>query len=119
MQAQPSQPRAGSRKEGKRKRDDPMPENSSQALQSLRRHGGAAMSVSELLQHASEFARDSIGSKCLQNFLEASSTEGKQRLAQTLMHDVLKLANHPHGCRVVQKVLEEVPTDTQVSFSTA
>ena len=56
-----------------------------------------------------------FGNFVLQKLLEIGSVEVKRVFAEQLVGDVLRLSLHAHGCRVIQKVLEEVSTDQQVA----
>jgi pumilio RNA-binding family len=105
----------GRRRERRGKSDVPS-EHASLALQNLRSHGERAVSGDELLENGLEFAQDSAGSKRLQHVVASGPADWNVQLAQVLQMDVLRLTLHPHGCRVVQKLLEELPTAAQVVF---
>jgi len=58
---------------------------------------------------------DVFGNYVIQKFFEFGTTEQKQTLAQRVRGHVLALALHMYGCRVIQKALESIPADMQVS----
>ena len=73
----------------------------------------------KLLPQAAELTTDVFGNFVLQKLLEIGSVEVKRVFAEQLVGDVLRLSLHAHGCRVIQKVLEEVSTDQQVPYLSA
>lgn len=56
------------------------------------------------------------GNYVIQKFFEFGLQEHKQTLAQKLNGQVLPLALQMYGCRVIQKALESIPSDMQVTF---
>jgi len=58
---------------------------------------------------------DVFGNYVIQKFFEFGTTEQKQTLAQRVRGHVLALALHMYGCRVIQKALESIPADMQVT----
>jgi len=74
-----------------------------------------ALIFSEILSAAYSLMMDVFGNYVIQKFFEFGTTEQKQTLAQRVRGHVLALALHMYGCRVIQKALESIPADMQVS----
>jgi len=74
-----------------------------------------ALIFSEILAAAYGLMMDVFGNYVIQKFFEFGTTEQKQTLAQRVRGHVLALALHMYGCRVIQKALESIPADMQVS----
>jgi len=73
------------------------------------------MVFNEILSAAYSLMTDVFGNYVIQKFFEFGTQEQKQTLAQRLRGHVLPLALQMYGCRVIQKALESIPPDMQVS----
>ena len=74
------------------------------------------MVFNEILGAAYSLMTDVFGNYVIQKFFEFGTTEQKQALAQRIRGHVLPLALQMYGCRVIQKALESIPPEHQVSF---
>ena len=75
-----------------------------------------ALIFNEILSAAYSLMMDVFGNYVIQKFFEFGTTDQKQTLAQRVRGHVLALALHMYGCRVIQKALESIPADMQVSW---
>ena len=57
---------------------------------------------------------DVFGNYVIQKFFEHGTPEQKRTLALRVKGNVLTLALHMYGCRVIQKALESIPPEMQV-----
>lgn len=73
------------------------------------------MVFNEILSAAYSLMTDVFGNYVIQKFFEFGSPDQKQTLAQRVRGHVLPLALQMYGCRVIQKALESIPADMQVS----
>lgn len=73
------------------------------------------MVFNEILNSAYSLMTDVFGNYVIQKFFEFGISEQKQTLAQRLRGHVLPLALQMYGCRVIQKALETIPSEMQVS----
>ena len=62
---------------------------------------------------------DVFGNYVIQKFFEFGSTEQQETLASRVRGHVLPLALQMYGCRVIQKALESIPLEMQVTGSLA
>ena len=74
-----------------------------------------SMVFQEILTAAYSLMTDVFGNYVIQKFFEYGSSEQKQTLAQRVRGHVLPLALQMYGCRVIQKALESIPAEMQVS----
>lgn len=74
-----------------------------------------AMVFGEILTAAYSLMTDVFGNYVIQKFFEFGNSDQKQTLAQRVRGHVLPLALQMYGCRVIQKALESIPADMQVS----
>ena len=70
---------------------------------------------SEVLPAAYSLMTDVFGNYVIQKFFEYGSLQQKGVLVERLAGHVAALAVHTYGCRVVQKAIESVPPQLQVS----
>eukprot|EP00514_Thraustochytrium_sp_LLF1b_P011484 CAMPEP_0184541458 /NCGR_PEP_ID=MMETSP0199_2-20130426/1382_1 /TAXON_ID=1112570 /ORGANISM="Thraustochytrium sp., Strain LLF1b" /LENGTH=1013 /DNA_ID=CAMNT_0026935179 /DNA_START=844 /DNA_END=3885 /DNA_ORIENTATION=+ len=125
----------------------PVPSMVCSSILAEHKHASRRPGVAELRGHILEFAKDSHGSRYLQevmaaaseserevlldevendclsviqdlfgnyvmqNFLEHASPERRVKVAMRMKGVIVDLSMHPHGCRVVQKVLELLGPD--------
>ena len=73
------------------------------------------MVFQEILTAAYSLMTDVFGNYVIQKFFEYGSSDQKQTLAQRVRGHVLPLALQMYGCRVIQKALESIPAEMQVS----
>jgi len=76
------------------------------------------MIFGEILTSAYGLMTDVFGNYVIQKFFEFGSQDQKQTLAQRVRGHVLALALHMYGCRVIQKALESITAELQVSALT-
>ena len=69
----------------------------------------------EILSAAYSLMTDVFGNYVIQKFFEFGSPEQKMALAHRIKGHVLPLALQMYGCRVIQKALETIPGEIQVS----
>ena len=74
------------------------------------------MVFNEILNAAYSLMTDVFGNYVIQKFFEFGTPEQKQTLAQRVRGHVLPLALQMYGCRVIQKALEAIPRDMQVTL---
>jgi len=97
-----AQDRAGS--PGSDGDDDP---DRSAALNQVRKEGAKSkIPLREVLPHLLEFARDSHGSRFLQNALVSAEKDDKQSIFLGIQGSFIALANDPHGNFVVQHLFD-------------
>lgn len=71
----------------------------------------------EILPSSHTLMTDVFGNYVIQKFFEFGTMDHKLAFAQRLRGNVLSLALQMYGCRVIQKGLESVNTETQVSLN--
>ena len=69
----------------------------------------------EILPDAYSLMTDVFGNYVIQKFFEFGTQEQKQTLATNVQGHVLPLSLQMYGCRVIQKALECIPQDQQVT----
>merc|ERR1712107_865638 len=69
----------------------------------------------KLTHDISKLAKDQYGTLVIQKLFELGNSDQKNEWLQEIKADALELSNHQHGCRVVQKSIEELPPD-EVTF---
>ncbi|GBG29709.1 Maternal protein pumilio [Hondaea fermentalgiana] len=62
--------------------------------------------MDELMLDALEIAQDLFGNYVIQVFLKHAEQSQRDTVARLMRGSILELSKHPHGCRVVQRVLE-------------
>jgi len=75
------------------------------------------MVFNEILTSAYSLMTDVFGNYVIQKFFEFGTQEQKQMLAQRIRGHVLPLALQMYGCRIIQKALESIPSEMQVSIT--
>lgn len=73
------------------------------------------MVFGEILPDAYSLMTDVFGNYVIQKFFEFGTPEQKQTLATNVQGHVLPLSLQMYGCRVIQKALECIPQDQQVT----
>ena len=69
----------------------------------------------EILPSCHTLMTDVFGNYVIQKFFEFGTPEQKVAFAQRLRGHVLSLALQMYGCRVIQKAMESISTENQVS----
>mmetsp|Transcript_20519 Transcript_20519/g.65497 ORF Transcript_20519/g.65497 Transcript_20519/m.65497 type:complete len:354 (-) Transcript_20519:146-1207(-) len=70
--------------------------------------------INEIKNDCLSVVQDLFGNYVMQNFLDNGTEEQREFIANKMRGVIVDLSMHPHGCRVVQKVLELIgPTSTR------